>query len=120
MIVGLFGGEEAGLVGIEAPSYRGFRYPAEIISYCVWLYHRFPLSFREGQELVAQRGVVVSHETSRQWCAKFGQAMPTHYADAGLARGTSGTSTKCSSRSTARPVTCDGRWTSTGTCSTFW
>ena len=36
------GGAE--LVGIEAPSYRGFRYPAEIISHCVWLYHRFPLN----------------------------------------------------------------------------
>jgi putative transposase len=75
MIVGLFGGEERlGLVGIEAPSYRGFRYPAEIISHCVWLYHRFPLSFREVQEMMAQRGVVVSHETIRQWCAKFGQS----------------------------------------------
>lgn len=54
MIVGLFGGEERlGLVGIEVPSYRGFRYLAEIISYCVWLYHRFPLSFREVQEMMA-------------------------------------------------------------------
>jgi transposase-like protein len=60
-------------VGIETPSYRGFRYPAEIISHCVWLYHRFPLSLREVQEMVAQRGVVVSHETVRQWCSKLGQ-----------------------------------------------
>jgi putative transposase len=51
MIVGLVGGEERlGLVGIEVPSYRGFRYPIEIISHCVWLYYRFPLSFREVQE----------------------------------------------------------------------
>jgi hypothetical protein len=35
--------EGLGLVGAEAPSYRGFRYPAEIIAHCVWLYHRFPL-----------------------------------------------------------------------------
>jgi putative transposase len=63
----------AGLVGVEAPSYRGFRFPAEIISHCVWLYHRFPLSFREVQEMMLARGVVVSHETVRQWCAKFGQ-----------------------------------------------
>jgi putative transposase len=60
-------------VGTEALSYRGFRYPAEIISHCVWLYHRFPLSLREVEELMAERGVVVSHETIRQWCAKFGQ-----------------------------------------------
>jgi putative transposase len=39
----------------------------------VWLYHRFPLSFREVEEMMLQRGVVVSHESIRQWCAKFGQ-----------------------------------------------
>ncbi len=61
-------------MGIEVPSYRGFRYPAEIISYCVWLYYRFPLSLREVQKMMAQRGIVVSHETIRQWCAKFGQS----------------------------------------------
>jgi putative transposase len=46
----------------------------EIISHCVWLYHRFPLSFREVEEMMLERGIVVSHETVRQWCAKFGQA----------------------------------------------
>jgi putative transposase len=61
------------LVGVKAPSYRGFRYPAEIISHCVWLYHRFPLSLREVQEMMLARGIIVSHETVRQWCAKFGQ-----------------------------------------------
>jgi putative transposase len=45
----------------------------EIISHCVWLYYRFPLSFREVEELMLERGVVVSHETIRRWCAKFGQ-----------------------------------------------
>ena len=55
------------------PSYKGFRYPVEIISHCVWLYHRFPLSFREVEEMMLARGVVVSHETIRQWCRKFGQ-----------------------------------------------
>jgi hypothetical protein len=63
----------AWLVGTETPSYRGFRYPVEIISHGVWLYHRFPLSFREVQETMLQRGIVVSHETIRQWCVKFGQ-----------------------------------------------
>ncbi|MFG2563672.1 IS6 family transposase, partial [Streptomyces sp. NPDC048496] len=43
-------------------------------AHCVWLYHRFPLSFREVEELMPERGVVVSHETVRRWCAKFGQA----------------------------------------------
>ena len=53
-------------------SYKGHRYPAEIIAHCVWLYYRFPLSFREVEELMLVRGVIVSYETIRQWCAKFG------------------------------------------------
>jgi hypothetical protein len=69
-------------VGTDAASYGGFRYPAEIINHCVWLYYRFPLSFREVEEMMLQRGIVVSHETVRQWCAKFGQT----YAN-GLRRG---------------------------------
>ena len=50
------------------------RFPPEIISHCVWLYHRFPLSFREVEELMLERGVAVTYETIRPWCAKFGQA----------------------------------------------
>jgi putative transposase len=38
----------------------------EIISHCVWLYHRFPLSFREVEEMMLEGGVVVSHETRRR------------------------------------------------------
>ncbi|MEE1766989.1 IS6 family transposase [Streptomyces sp. JV185] len=60
--------------GERSPSYKGHRYPVEIISHCVWLYFRFPLSFREVEELMLERGVIVSHETVRRWCAKFGQA----------------------------------------------
>ncbi len=60
------------VVEAEAPWCKGFRYPAEVISHCVWLYHRFPLSFLEVEELLLARGVVVSYETVRQWCAKFG------------------------------------------------
>jgi putative transposase len=61
-------------VSIATPSYKGHRYPVEIIDHCVWLYFRFPLSFREIEELMLARGVVVSYETIRRWCAKFGQA----------------------------------------------
>ena len=53
-------------------SYKGHRYPAEIIAHCVWLYHRFPLGLREVEELMLVRGVIVTYETIRQWCAKFG------------------------------------------------
>jgi putative transposase len=52
---------------------KGFRFPPEIISHCVWLYHRFPLSFRDVQELMIERGVDVTHETVRAWCDRFGQ-----------------------------------------------
>ena len=59
---------------VSAVSYKGHRFPMEIINHCVWLYFRFPLSFREVEEMMLARGVVVSHETIRRWCAKFGQA----------------------------------------------
>jgi putative transposase len=56
-----------------AVSYAGFRYSGEIISHAVWLYFRFALSLRDVSELMLARGVVVSHETIRQWTQKFGQ-----------------------------------------------
>lgn len=56
-----------------APSYKGIRFRPEIISHAVWLYFRFSLGFRDVEELLAQRGIVVSYETVRQWCLKFGQ-----------------------------------------------
>jgi len=55
------------------PSYAGYCVPAEIISHAVWLYVRLPLSLRNVDEILAVRGVVVSHETVRQWGLKFGQ-----------------------------------------------
>ena len=51
---------------------KGYRYPKLIISYAVWLYHPFSLSYRDVQELLFQRGIDVSHETVRSWCLKFG------------------------------------------------
>jgi putative transposase len=58
----------------QKPDYRGYRFPPEIISYAVWLYHRFCLSFRDVEEILAERGVTVSYEAVRQWCLKFGPA----------------------------------------------
>ena len=55
------------------PRYTRHRFPAEGISYAVWLYFRFPLSLRMVEELLAARGILVSHETVRQWALKFGQ-----------------------------------------------
>ena len=56
----------------EPPSYRGYRYPVEVISYAVWLYFRFHLSLRDVEELLAERGINVTYETIRAWCGKFG------------------------------------------------
>ena len=54
------------------PSYHGYRFPPDIISHAVWLYHRFGLSFRDVEDLLAQRGITVTYETIRQWCGRFG------------------------------------------------
>ena len=54
------------------PSYQRHRFPSEIISHAVWLYHRFCLSFREVEELLAERGITVTDESVRQWCQEFG------------------------------------------------
>ena len=56
-------------------SYAGHRFPAEIISHAVWLYFRFHLRLRMVDELLAARGIVVSHETVRQWALRFGQGL---------------------------------------------
>jgi len=59
-------------IGFMKPDYRGHRFPPEIISYAVWLYHRFTLSFRDVEDLLAERGIAVSYESIRYWCLKFG------------------------------------------------
>ncbi len=56
----------------QAPNYQGYRFPPEIISHAVWLYHRFCLSFRDAEDLLAQRGITVTYETIRHWCQTFG------------------------------------------------
>ncbi len=53
--------------------YKGFRFPQEMIAHAVWLYFRFSLSYRDVEELLAERGMVVSYETIRKWSHKFGQ-----------------------------------------------
>jgi putative transposase len=60
-----------GVVAIAA-RYKGYRYPIEVIGHAVWLYHCFALSLRDVEELMLARGVVVTYETIRSWCGKFG------------------------------------------------
>ncbi len=54
--------------------YKGFRYPQAIISHAVWLSFRFSLSYRDVEEVLAERGIIVTYETIRQWSRKFGQS----------------------------------------------
>jgi putative transposase len=65
------------MAGMSRPAarspYAGYCFAAEVISHIVWLYVRFPLSLRMVEEMLAARGIVVSHETVRQWALKFGQ-----------------------------------------------
>ncbi|MEK6193594.1 MAG: IS6 family transposase, partial [Deltaproteobacteria bacterium] len=60
----------------QITDYKGHRFPKAVISHAVWLYHRFSLSYRKVEELLAVRGVGVSYETIRKWCLKF----PSTYA----------------------------------------
>jgi putative transposase len=56
-------------------SYHRHRFPGEIIGHCLWLYFRFPLSFRDVEEMLAMRGVSLTYETVREWCLKFRSAL---------------------------------------------
>src|SRR5256885_2152919 len=68
-------------------SYRGYRFPVDIIQRAVWLYFRFTLSFRDVEDLLAERGIEGSYETIRQWVMRFGPMIaqdsqnpgPLHY-----------------------------------------
>ncbi len=79
---------------------------AEIISHAVWLYFRFHLSLRDVQDLLAERGLVVSHESIRQWCDTFGPTFAAGLRKRRHGQATSGTVTSCCSRSTASATGC--------------
>jgi putative transposase len=57
---------------VSQPRLKGFRFPRSIISYAIWAYHRFGLSLRDVEDLLAERGVIVSYESIRVWCQRFG------------------------------------------------
>ncbi|MBK1662466.1 IS6 family transposase [Paracraurococcus ruber] len=56
----------------EPATYPGYRFPAAVIHHAIWLYHLFSLSLRDIELILAERGVVVSHESIRRWCLRFG------------------------------------------------
>jgi putative transposase len=57
---------------VSVSPFRGYRFPSDIITHAVWLYHRFSLSHRDVEELLAERGIRVSYEAIRLWCRKCG------------------------------------------------
>jgi len=57
---------------VSQPRLKGFRFPRSVISYAVWAYHRFAFSLRDVEDLLAERGVIVSYESIRVWCQRFG------------------------------------------------
>ena len=57
---------------MDQPSYRRHRFPTPVIQHAIWLYLRFTLSYRDVEELLAERGLEVSYETVRRWVLKFG------------------------------------------------
>ena len=59
------------------PLYRRHRYPGEVIAHAVWLYFRFPLSLRMVEDLLAARGITVSHQTVRLWAENSVAPSPT-------------------------------------------
>ena len=77
-------------------SYKGFRFPPEIISHCVWLYHRFPLSFRDVQELMLERVSRCPVRRSGPGAAGSGRSTRTSCAVVVGGRATNGTSMRCS------------------------
>src|SRR5271170_1273280 len=58
--------------GMRKISYAGYRFPPEVIQHAIWLYVRFALSFRDVEDLLAERGIAVSYETVRRWVNHFG------------------------------------------------
>ena len=95
--------------------YAGYRFPREIISYAVWAYHRFCLSFRDVEDLLAEREIIVSYETIRRWCQKFGPDYARKLKRREGRSATIGTWMRCSFESTGDSSICGGRWIKTET-----
>lgn len=79
---------------LPAVSYKNHRFPPHIIANAVWLYYRFPLSLRLVEEMLLERGIVVSYETIRRWAGSSAPTMSVVFAASSLRRTMSGTSMK--------------------------
>ena len=97
------------------PRYLRHRFPPEIISHAVWLYRRYCLSFRDVEDLLAERGIIVSYETIRPWCGKFGPDDARGCSAVKVDSEIRGFWTQSSSRSTVSASICGAPWTKTVT-----
>jgi putative transposase len=96
--------------------YAGYRFPAESIGHAVWLYERFSLSYRDVEELLAARGVVLTYETVRQWCHTFGQSYARVLRRRRAQTGDKWHLDESSSKSMASSILCGTRLISTAMC----
>src|SRR5213080_3758416 len=79
---------------MDQPSYRRHRFPPPVIRHAIWLYLRFTLSYRDVEELLAERGLDVSYETVRRWVLKFGPKIARKLRRCRPSRAIDGTSTR--------------------------
>ena len=86
-------------------SYHRHRFPSIVIQQAVWLYFRFALSYRDVEDMLAERGIDVSYETVRRWALKFGGIIARRLRRGRPGRTGGGISMKCSSPSTAGSCT---------------
>jgi putative transposase len=89
--------------------FKRHRFSPEIIQHAVWLYARFTLSFREVEDVLAERGIDVSNETVRRWFLKFGRLIAGNLRRSRPRPVRASTSTRWSSGSAAGHIGCGGR-----------
>ena len=117
LAAGSVAGETGSMISPADPHYR-HRFPAEIISHAVWLYHVFSLSLRDVELLLAERGVVASYETVRRWCKKFGRTFSNRLRRRRPRPGDKWYLDEGSSGSGVCSTICGAPWIRTASCST--
>src|SRR5689334_17096158 len=100
--------------------YRRYRFPPEIIQHAIWLYLRFTLSYRDVEELLAERGLDISYETVRRWVLKFGPRSRDGCASVALGRAIAGIWTRWLCASPASGCICGVPWMTRARFSTCW
>ena len=101
-------------------SYRGYRFPPEIIRHAVWLYYRFGLSFRDVEDLLAERGITVTYEAIRHWCRTFGLDYARRLRHRRGRQGDTWHLDELFVKIRGRQQYLWRAWTRTATCSTSW